>query len=308
MGNKRKEARPKRLVKGIPGGDCDSCSAWLLQNIGKTKDAGSKVGDIARDQFTILLDDCVRTLLELALPERAKNTIAKGWAGTLLARLHASLEAHQWKLGRENPAYRDWKAKLEKTRANVLVPESELSQMVQDELRTAEAYQSILWFLRKSIEDQPELHLLSINTRAVIERVRDQLVLQHFVGVSRTQLTGEALEWRYGALWTEQGRAAIEKAARKATPGVIYPDEITQRISCTWQDLAQRKGIPKMYWATVDFGRFCAESADKWWNWLWAYILKDKEVLLPNLDPSKDKKQIRDYFRALVEAREDGTF
>src|SRR4029453_8143325 len=112
MGGKRKEAEQIRLVKGIPGGDCDSCSAWLLENIDKTKGARAKLGGIARDHFTILLDDCLRRLLELALPEREKDTITKEWAGRVLARLHASLEVHQRKLGRENPAYRELKAKM----------------------------------------------------------------------------------------------------------------------------------------------------------------------------------------------------
>jgi hypothetical protein len=308
MGGKRKGAGQTRLVKGIPGGDCDSCSAWLLENIDKTEGAGAKLGDIARDQFAFLLDDCIRALLELALPPREKDTITKEWAGRILAKLHVSLEAHQWKLKRENPAYREWKAKWEKTRADVLVPKSEISQMVQEEMRTAEIYQSRLWYLREPIKRQPNLQLGSANTRAVFERIRDQLVLQRFAGVSRTQLKGEALEWRYGTLWTEEGRAAIEKAARKTTPGLLYPDEIMQSVSCTWQDLAQRKGIPKVYWTIVDLGRFCAASADKWWDWLWARILKDKEVLIPGRDPSKVQTQIHDYFLALVDARENGTF
>jgi hypothetical protein len=242
------------------------------------------------------------------LPPREKDTTTKAWAGRILAKLHVSLEAHQWKLERENPAYREWKAKWGKTRADVLVPKSEISQMLQEELRTAESYQSMLWYQRKSIERQPDLHLASVNTKAVFERIRDQLVLQHFAGVSRTQLKGEALEWRYGALWTEEGRAAIEKEARKATPGLLYPDEIMQSVSCTWQDLAQRKGIPKVYWTTVDLGRFCAASADKWWDWLWERILKDKDVLIPGRDPNKVQTQIHDSFLALVDARENETF
>jgi hypothetical protein len=84
---------------------------------------------------------------------------------------------------------------------------------------------------------------------------------------------------------------------------------ILQEVSPNgWQDMAQRKGIPKVYWATPDLQRFCEESADKWWDWLRERILKDKEVLLPRHDPSKAQKQIRGYFLALVEARENGTF
>jgi len=60
VGSKRKEARPIRLVKGISGGDCDSRSAWLLENIERTKGGRAKVGDIARDQFMTLVVDCVR--------------------------------------------------------------------------------------------------------------------------------------------------------------------------------------------------------------------------------------------------------
>jgi hypothetical protein len=307
MGGKRKGAGQTRLVKGIPGGDCDSCSAWLLENIDKTKGAGAKLGQIARDQFTILLDGWVRGLFDLALPEREKDTTTKEWAGRILRRLHTSLEAHQWKLARENPAYRELKRKM-KTRADVLVPKSEISEMVQEELRTAESYQSRLWYLRESIERQPDLHLVTVDKKAVFERIRDQFVLQPFAGVCRTKLKGKALERRYGALWTRQGLAAIEKAARKATPSRFYPNEILQSVSCTWQDLAQQEGIPKVYWPTLDLPRFCAVSADKWWDWFWSRILKDKEVLLPGRDPSKVRTQIHDHFLALVDARENGTF
>jgi hypothetical protein len=265
-----------------------------LKNIDKAKGRGARVGQMARDHFAILLDDCIRALLERALPEGEKDTITKEWAGRILARLHASLEAHQWKLTRENPAYHELKAKM-KTRADILVLESEISQMVQEELRTAESYQFKLCPLRKSIEDQPDLQLVNVDTKAVQERLRNQLVWQHLSGGS-------------GILWTPDGIKAIEKKARKAVPSLLYPNEITQSISCTWQDVAQRNGIPKVYWSTVDLPRFCAASADKWWDWLWQRILKDKEVLLPGRDPSKVKRQIRDYFLALVNAREDGTF
>lgn len=203
-----------RPVKGIPGGDCDSCSAWLLENIAKTKGARAKVGVIARDQFAILIDDFIRALLEHALPPREKDMLTKEWAGRILAKFHVTLEAHQWKLKKENAAYRERKAKWGKTRADVLVPKSEISQIVQEELRRAESYQFRLGFYRE-----------------------------------------------------------------------MSPSE--------WQVLAQKKGIPKVYWSTVDLGQFSTASSDEWWNWLWAYILKDKKVLLSDRDPSKHKKQIR---------------
>jgi hypothetical protein len=232
MSTERKRTGPKRqrqLVKGIPGGDCDSCVDWLLKNINKAKGRGARVGQIARDQFAIILDDCIRSLLDLALPLREKDTTTKEWAGRILAKLHVSLEAHKWKLERENPVYRDRKAKMGKTRANVLVPESEISQMVREELVNAEHYQFQLGILQE-----------------------------------------------------------------------VSPNG--------WQDMAQRKGIPKVYWATPDLQRFCEEFADKWWDWLWSRILKDKEVLLPGRNLGKVRTQIRGYFLALVDARENGTF
>ncbi len=229
MVSKRKEAEQTRLVKGIPDGGCDSCLNWLLENIEKTKGARAKVGKIARDQFTILLDDCIRGLLELALPPREKDTLTKEWAGRILAKVHVSLEAHQWKLERQNPAYRDRKAKMGKPRANVLVPESEISQMVREELVNAEHYQFQLGILQ-------------------------------------------------------------------------------ERSPNGWQDMAHRKGIPKVYWPTPGLQGFCEASADKWWDWLWSRILEDQKVLLPGSDPSKAQKQIRGYFLALVDAREHGAF
>ena len=229
MGAKRKGVRPIRLVKGIPDGDCDSCLAWLLKNVGETEGARATVGAIARTQFEILLDDCLRELLDLALPLRQRDATAKQWAGIMLARLHLSLEAHKWKLERENPAYRDRKARMGKPRSNVLVPDSEISQMVQEELTTAEHYQFQLGLIQE-----------------------------------------------------------------------MSPSD--------WQDRAERKGIPKVYWPTVSFGKFCEKSADKWWGWFWSRILEDQKVLLPGRDPSKVKKQIREYFLALADAREHGAF
>ena len=222
----------KRSVKGIPGGDCDSCLEWLFANVNKVKGRGARAGQLARDQFTLLLDDCVRRLLELALPEREKDTITKDWAGKILAKLHVILEAHQWKLSRENRAYREWKTKWEKTRADVLVPKSEISKMVQEELRTAESYQLELGLLRDSLKNQPVLRG-SVDRKVVFERIRDQLVLEVFAGVCRTKLKSKALERRYGALWTKQGLAAIEEKARKATPSLLLPNEIAQSVPCT---------------------------------------------------------------------------
>jgi len=308
MSRKRRRTRPKgrrRSVKCIPGDDCDSCLDWLLKNIDKAKRRGARVGQIARDQFWILLDDCIRRLFELALPEREKDTPAKEWAGRILARLHASLEAHQWKLTRENPAYRELKAKM-KSRADVLVPESEISQMVQEELRTAESYQFRLLLLRDSLKTHPSRHLVSVDKSAVVERKRNELVWQLLPTGGWVRGTAKGRPPIH--IFSDDGIKAIKKAARKAAQTLLDPNEVTQSISCTWQDVAQQKGIPKVYWSTVDLPRFCAASKDQWWEWLWSRILEDQRVLLPGRDPSKVRTQIHDHFLALVDAREDGTF
>jgi hypothetical protein len=87
MVRKRKGAGPTRLAKGIPGGDCESCVDWLLKNINKAKGRGARVGQIARDQFAIILDDCIQALLEHALPLREKDTTTKEWAGRILSKI-----------------------------------------------------------------------------------------------------------------------------------------------------------------------------------------------------------------------------
>jgi hypothetical protein len=320
MGGKRKGAGQTRLVKGIPGGDCDSCSAWLLENIDKTKGAGAKLGQIARDQFTILLDDCIRALLELALPPREKDTITKEWAGRILAKVHVSLEAHKWKLERENPAYRDEKAKMGKTRANVLVPESEISQMVREELINAEHYQFQLGILQEMmmINGQNEFRPLAVNKNAVFERIKRTLTHQALiVGEQRTS----AIPMDF---WPEEVREGVKKEIEEwlerkmpqiahsyaNAPVLLLADEVEvgEPVSITLEDDAKRRRIPKDYWPTIELPRFCAASADKWWDWLWERILKDKELLPPRHDPSKVHKQIRGYFLALVDARENGTF
>jgi hypothetical protein len=291
-GNRKGTARKKRtpVVKGIPGGDCDSCLDWLLANISqKTKGCRAKIGDIARHQLTILLDGCIRALLEHALPLREKDATMKEWGGRVLARLHVTLEAHQWKLKRENPAYREGKAKWEKTRANVLIPESEISKMVQEELRAAESYQLKLFLIREYAGES------ALARKAVEEREQNYLVW-HCLAVGD------------GRLWTPSGIKAIERHTRSARPPLPRRDDKTAGSPSTWQEVAQNKGVPSVYWPIIDLPRFCATFADLWWDWLWAHILKDKEVLLPGRDPSKVQRQIHDYFLALVDARESGTF
>src|SRR6478735_6124637 len=114
MSNKRKRAgrkRPSQLVKGVPGGYFESCSNWLFENIGnKPKGCRAKIGQIARDQFTMLFDDCVVRLLQLGLWK--DDGSAKQWAGKVLARAFVSLRKHHNKLSKVNRSYEDREKKL----------------------------------------------------------------------------------------------------------------------------------------------------------------------------------------------------
>jgi hypothetical protein len=145
MNRKRKRPEKRQSVKGIPGIGLDVGLESFLTKIDQT----SGQGQLARDEIADVITDCIVRLLEVALPSREKAAMPKDWAGRLLASLHATLEANQWNLARENPAYRESKARLGKTRANVLVPKSDISEMVQQELRTAMSYQFKLLVMMK---------------------------------------------------------------------------------------------------------------------------------------------------------------
>ena len=188
---------------------------------------------MARDQFAILLDDCFRALLERALPEREKDTTTKEWAGRILAKLYASLEAHQWKLARENPAYKEWKTKIGKTRADVLIPQSEISQMVKEQLQTAESYQFRLLLLRDSVENQTGLHLVGVDKSAVVERKRNELVWQLLPTGGWVRGTAKGRPPIH--IFSDERINAIEKAARKAAPTFLSHYEIAESTPYTWQ-------------------------------------------------------------------------
>ena len=97
-------------MRGIPA-DRDMWLDWLFTNIDKTKGRGAGLGQIARDQFTGMLDECVVRLLQVA--QREQDTTAVQWAGRTLARLYISLQKHHGTLSNINSAYR---ATAKKTR------------------------------------------------------------------------------------------------------------------------------------------------------------------------------------------------
>jgi len=310
MSSKRKKTGRKRssqLVKGVPGGDCDSCSNWLFENIGnKPKGCRAKIGQIARDQFAMLFDDC-----------------AKQWAGKVLARAFVSLRKHHNQLSKVNRSYQDREKKLKKIRPDVLVPSSPVGQFLQRELRTSERYYNNLLLLREQLKRQPLPWVVGVNAEAVFQRIRDQLVLQYFAGSYHTKLKGKALARRYGALWTEQGLAAIEKRARESNPSLIYLEEIAEKRRGTWEDMAREWKIPPAYWPLKDFPPLSDESEKQWWHFIWSRLNEKKAEILPLLRASGEGraeakggslylkhfyKQFHKHWLTLVKLREAGIF
>src|SRR5260370_29773384 len=164
--NRKRPAKKKksRSVTGIPAIELDLGLDWLLASVDKSR--------IAQDQFQGVIEDCIVRLLELALPLREKDTETKNWAGRMLGELHVSLDSHKWKLVRENPGYKKTKATLGKTRADVLVTKSEISEIVQEELRRAMEWQFKLQVFREKIKGQSELRASAINKEAIEERIK----------------------------------------------------------------------------------------------------------------------------------------
>jgi hypothetical protein len=318
MGRKRERSkRGRKSPRGIPGSALDLEMERLLANVSKT----TRLGQIARDQFTGVIDDCIVRLLQLGLCK--DDLSAKQWAGKVLARAFVSLRKHHNKLSKVNRAYQDREKKLKGIRPDVLIPSSPVGVILQQELRTAKSYYRKLQFLFELLDQQPRLWLGDVNTDAVFERNRDQLLLQHFVGACRTKLKGEALERRCGALWTEEGLAAIEKAARKATPAFFYADEIAGKRRSTWEDMAREWKIPEEYWPLKDFPPLSKTTEKQWWDFIWKRLNERKDEILPLLRESakgraeaKSRpvylkhfyKQFRKHWLTLVKLREAGTF
>jgi hypothetical protein len=298
-------------VKGIPGPDLDVWERWFAENLNKD----TELGQIARDHFTMLFDDCVVRLFQIGLHHAESSP--KQWAGKVLARLHVSLVKHHGKLGKANPAYQEMEKKLRRIRADVLLPSSPVGVILQQELRTTKSHYSQLQFILELSNRQPQPWLGGVNTEAVFERIRDQLVLQHFAGVIRTKLKGNALESRYGALWTEQGLATIEKAARKTTPPFFYADEITRKRRSTWENMAREWKIPEEYWPLKDFPPLSKTTEKKWWNFIWGRLNKKHARILPHLRDSKKgrgkylsdfQRQFRKHWNTLVDLLWCGLF
>jgi hypothetical protein len=211
-------------------------------------------------------------------------------AGKVLGRLYVSQVKHHRKLTKVNPAYQEMVAKLGKIRTDVLLPESPVGQILQEELRTAEHYRFKLLLLRELLKEQKDLLLVSVDKEAV------------------------------------QKRQETQKAERKLcrpSYDVLYPGEFTSSGPYTWKDAAREKRIPEEYWPLVDFPDLSLKSSKKWWAFIWSQIKEKQDKLLPRLrERGKGRaeakikllylkhfqKEFQNHWKTLVSYRAAGIF
>jgi len=241
------------------------------------------------------LEDRIAQFLKEALDEG--NGSAKRLAGKVLGRFYISLAKHHRKLTKVNPAYDETVTNLGKIRADVLLPESPVGQVLQEELRTAEHNRVKLLVLRKLFKDQPPEWVVTVDRALFEERIRNELVLQ-LLAAGSGWVYGTAKGRRKVHLFSANGIKAIQKRAREAMPSFIYPQEVAEKHRSTWKDMARACKIPEAYWPLAHFPglsfdpdkkdalkRF-QKSSKKWWAFIWSRINqqgKERDKLLSRL-------------------------
>ena len=133
-------------------------TAWFFKTWERTESDDRKAALEARSELQTLWLNHLSQLFRLALDE--KGSIAKQWAGRLLASIFVSIDKHdkkkgkaRRKLSRTNDAYREEKARLGKVRTDVLL-HWKISDVVLRELKTAERYRESLLLLREGCGDR----------------------------------------------------------------------------------------------------------------------------------------------------------
>ena len=116
------------------------------------------------------LDVQLSELFDLATSD--KQGFEKRAAGRLLAQLYFKSHKLHSKLRTVNAVYNAAITELEGpgSRADVLFPKSYAGQVLQDELKTAERYQSKLQVIRDIVEQHPDLLLITLNDDAIRRR------------------------------------------------------------------------------------------------------------------------------------------
>ena len=268
----------------------------------------------------IQLEHLIVQYLKIALDDDYGTE--KPLVSTVLARLYVRLLKHHRKLTEVNPWYRETVRKLGKIRADVLLPESPVGQVLQEELRTAEHYRSKLLALRELFEQQPLKYVVTVDRALFEERKRNELVLQVLA-------TGSG--WVYGTakgrprvhLFSDKGIRAIEKRAREAMPSIICPQEVAEKHRSTWEDMATARNIPEAYWPLAYFPDLSLESSEKWWAFVWSRIKKRDKLLSRLRERGKGRagaknqgvlylkdfqKEFRKHWQTLVRLRMAGIF
>jgi hypothetical protein len=132
------------VVPAPPGGDPPL--AWLLEMFERVGGKKAHAARVAGNNLNEIVLNSISYTLSLA--SRGKNSIAKQWAGQLLASIFVTIEKHHKKLIKTNAAYLKEKKRLGKLRINVLFPKSSTSKTVQGELKKAESHRKRLLLLK----------------------------------------------------------------------------------------------------------------------------------------------------------------
>jgi hypothetical protein len=222
-------------------------------------------------------------LFDLATSD--KQGFEKRAAGRLLAQLYFRSHKLHSKLRAVNAVYDATITELERARAraDVLFPKSYAGQVLQDELKTAERYQSKLQLIREIVEEQSYVRLITLTDDAI--------------------------------------RRRRERPAEEYAP--IRPEDIVQCVPWTWQQMAEQRQIPNEYWETIDLKPLSTNSERDWWKFIWSRLNQRRDELLPQLrEIAKQRaeaktnpiylkhfyKQFRKHWQTLVRLREVGLF
>jgi hypothetical protein len=208
-------------------------------------------------------------------------------AGRLLARIYFRCQKQHARLRKKNTAYDAVTMKLgiARARADILFPEANVGQILQEEVKTAERYQNKLQMIRELLEDQRPLQLLTLNEKTIQERTK--------------------------------------RPIEEYVPTWIPTEEILTSVPLTWREKADERKIPEDYWPTIDLKPLSAASESEWWKFIWSQLNKKQAEFLPLLCESGKRRAkaksgrlyLKDFYRefhkhwkALIRLREAGFF
>jgi hypothetical protein len=278
MTKRRKaSADPARVVPAPPGSDPPL--AWLLKMFERAGGKKTHAARVACNNLNDIVLNSISYALGFAL--RGKNSIAKRWAGELLASIFVSIQKHDEKLCKTNAAYLKEKKKLgKKLRTNVVLPKSPVVKVVQRELKKAKRYRERLLIFRRMLPR--DVAFIIEDKKAIEER-------------KRTEKPGALVRLSRDVLRTGE--------VNKSVPVAEY-----------WKEVARRRRIPEEYFVTVELPDFSVKSEPQWWKFLWPLIRKKINVaklesryrMARKRYVSDSETTARDHLKLLARSRDAG--